>query len=168
MASKRDEDWLGVLLGAVLGGLFIATAWILRRFWVTLGWIVVFAFALSKDVESLSSVPYRALGVVVLLVLLLVSSWRLRGLRKLLPVVAEVERARGQKRRRVGNRLLRDFGFIAISDATSYRTEFSRGEWTIDAPLATLTWAAPVVRSGLCVSRRVPFRGCSGEHSRPG
>lgn len=29
-------------------------------------------------------------------------------------------------------------------------------------------WAAPVVRSGLCVSRRVPFRGCSGEHSRPG
>lgn len=31
-----------------------------------------------------------------------------------------------------------------------------------------LEWAAPVVRSGLCVSRRVPFRGCSGEHSRPG
>ncbi|MEW1990134.1 hypothetical protein AB0365_16965 [Brevibacterium casei] len=32
----------------------------------------------------------------------------------------------------------------------------------------TSKWAAPVVRSGLCVSRRVPFRGCSGEHSRPG
>ena len=31
-----------------------------------------------------------------------------------------------------------------------------------------LGWAAPVVRSGLCVSRRFPFRGCSGEHSRRG
>jgi len=28
-------------------------------------------------------------------------------------------------------------------------------------------WAAPVVRSGLCVSRRVPFRGCSGEWRDP-
>ena len=70
MASRKDEDWLGVLLGAVLGGLFIATAWVLRRFWVTLGWVVMFGFALSKDVESLSSVPYRALGVAVPLVVL--------------------------------------------------------------------------------------------------
>lgn len=90
MASRKDEDWLGVLLGAVLGGLFIAMAWVLRRFWVTLGWVVVFAFALSKDVESLSSVPYRALGVAVLLVVLLVLSRRFGGLRKVLPVVAEV------------------------------------------------------------------------------
>ena len=33
---------------------------------------------------------------------------------------------------------------------------------------AAAVWAAPVVRSGLCVSRRFPFRGCSGEHSRRG
>lgn len=154
MASRKDEDWLGVLLGAVLGGLFIATAWVLRRFWVTLGWVLVFAFALSKDIESLSSAPYRALGVAMLLVSLLVLSRRFRGLRKVLPVVAEVERARSQKRRRVGNRLLRDFGFIATNDATSYRTEFSRGVWTIDAPLATLTdplWVENVVRDRLAV-----------------
>ena len=38
---------------------------------------------------------------------------------------------------------------------------------TSNGPTEAL-WAAPVVRSGLCVSRRVPFRVCSGEHSRPG
>ncbi|MFC7456748.1 hypothetical protein ACFQS2_06100 [Brachybacterium sp. GCM10030267] len=139
MASKKDDDWLGVLLGAILGGLFIATAWILRRLWVTLGWLALFGFALSKDVEALNSVPLRFVGVAVLLVILMVLSRRFRWLRKALPVVAEVERVREQKRRRVGNKLLRDFGFIDSNDPTAYRTAFSRGVWTIDAPLATLT-----------------------------
>ena len=42
------------------------------------------------------------------------------------------------------------------------------GEVQRSLELARWGWAAPVVRSGLCVSRRVPFRGCSREHSRPG
>ncbi|MGP5385583.1 hypothetical protein [Brachybacterium tyrofermentans] len=139
MATRKEEDWLGVLIGAVLGGLFVATAWLLRRFWVTLGWLAALALAYSMDVDAYASWPVRTVAVAIALVLLMVLSRWFRWLRKGLPVVAEVDRRRQQRASRSGNRLLREFGFVSSGDTTVYRTKFARGVWIVDAPLASLT-----------------------------
>ena len=139
MAGQDKDDWLAALIGGVIGGLFVVTLWLLRGFWVTLGWLALVVAALVLDGEGDSSWYPYSIGVLVLLVVLLVLSRRFGWLRRVLPVVAEFGAWRRKRARAAGNRLLRSFGFAAVNDERLYRTSFRRGVWVIDAPLPSLT-----------------------------
>lgn len=139
MAGQEKDDWLAALIGGVIGGLFVVTLWLLRGFWVTLGWLALFVTALVLDGEGDSSWYPYSIGVLALLVILLVLSRRFGWLRRVLPVVAEFGARRRKRARAAGNRLLRSFGFAAVNDERLYRTSFRRGVWVIDAPLPALT-----------------------------
>lgn len=139
MAGQDKGDWPAALIGGVIGGLFVVALWLLRGFWVTLGWLVIFGLALVMDGEADSSWYPYSVGALVLLVGVVGLSFRFVWLRRLVPIVAEYDAWQRKRSRAAGNRLLRSFGFVSVNDERPYRTSFRRGVWVIDAPLATLT-----------------------------